>query len=340
MRKEASLKQWSELYGATTDLLALKPWTRYWDMDLIAVQSKSDAEPAFCSIMGRAGSCYGFGVYPGLEGLRDLKLVAGCGGTVLPTDYVMFEQSSLCCYCGDREEVPTQQRKIIKELGLKFRGRGNWVYFQSFKRRYTPWTPDENEVILLTNAFRAMTDVVIETDAKPISVDFENGDILWRTFDEKNNSWSTCGAPLPDVHKAYPDIILKDDLLKQRLKKQPRNTADIMMDFTYMNAAIADPKYDRPANPLLFLVMDTKSGMVIHTELMEPETPEIDAVLNYFISSVLQHGRMRVIRVRNPWVFSALSDVCALCGITLEEDSLEMVDDFLQSFKEHVRTGL
>lgn len=35
MRKEASTKQWEALYENTTRIKELKPWEKFWDMDLI-----------------------------------------------------------------------------------------------------------------------------------------------------------------------------------------------------------------------------------------------------------------------------------------------------------------
>lgn len=37
---------------------------------------------------------------------------------------MMYDQNCLTLSMGDRDEVPFQQKQIIKELGLKYRGRG------------------------------------------------------------------------------------------------------------------------------------------------------------------------------------------------------------------------
>ena len=38
MRKEASLEQWKTLYEAGTRIKELKPWEKFWDMDLIGIR--------------------------------------------------------------------------------------------------------------------------------------------------------------------------------------------------------------------------------------------------------------------------------------------------------------
>lgn len=47
----------------------------------------------------------------------------------LATDYVMFSQNNLTCYWGNREESTNKQRKNIKEMGYKYRGKNQWLYF-------------------------------------------------------------------------------------------------------------------------------------------------------------------------------------------------------------------
>lgn len=40
MATPATLEQWKELYDLAIEITKLKPWNSYWDMDLIAVETK------------------------------------------------------------------------------------------------------------------------------------------------------------------------------------------------------------------------------------------------------------------------------------------------------------
>ena len=42
MATPATLKQWKELYDLAIEITKLKPWNSYWDMDLIAVETKKN----------------------------------------------------------------------------------------------------------------------------------------------------------------------------------------------------------------------------------------------------------------------------------------------------------
>ena len=57
MATQATLEQWEELYDLAIEITKLKPWNAYWDMDLIAVETKKNEEPNFVSIMGKGGTC-------------------------------------------------------------------------------------------------------------------------------------------------------------------------------------------------------------------------------------------------------------------------------------------
>ena len=65
MATPATLEQWKELYDLAIEITKLKPWNSYWDMDLIAVETKKNEEPNFVSIMGKSGTCTGISVYRG-----------------------------------------------------------------------------------------------------------------------------------------------------------------------------------------------------------------------------------------------------------------------------------
>ena len=58
MRKEASLEQWKVLYEAATRIKELKPWEKFWDLDLIGIKYGEEEDTVFFSVLGRGGDCY------------------------------------------------------------------------------------------------------------------------------------------------------------------------------------------------------------------------------------------------------------------------------------------
>lgn len=336
MRKEAALEQWKELFSLGAELKALEPWKDFWDMDLIVICPESRKEPFFASIMGKGGSCYGISVYKGYEGLQDLEMLAATENGGIAGEYAMLEQTNLTLYLGDREEVPSDQKKVMKELGLKFRGKGEWIYFLSFKRRYVPFTPDAEEVEDLIAAYRGLTAAVNDFRENQIPVDYEKGEYIWSIYNEKEKAWKYEIHGLPDKgSKEYPIVELEDEILKKKLQKRPFVEGELQIDFVYLNQGVKEKGYDRPINPLLFLVVDGDSGMVVTANLLSPDEDEIDVTLSFFVQFIEQCGRIEVVSARNPWVFSALEDLCEYCGIQLVDEEMPEMEEALENMREY-----
>ena len=79
----------------------------------------------------------------------------------IPSDFAMACQNNLTCYWGNREEMSGEQRRIVKELGYKFRGRNQWLYFLSFKKGYFPYNMDQNEVRRMTSYLALLKDAIL-----------------------------------------------------------------------------------------------------------------------------------------------------------------------------------
>ena len=334
MRKEASLEQWKELYEAGLEIKDLKPWEYLWDMDLISIILPEMKEPCYCSVLGRSGECYGIITYTGSDGLRDFISIAECGENGMPAEYVMYEQSNLSCYFGNREEVPKEQKQVIKDLSLKFRGKNQWLYFESYKKGYTPYILDEKETMLLTKCLKQFILSIKAYKEQNISVDFEKGETLLHRYDGKKKQWVNKSAKLPFYENEYPILILEDEILKNKLKKQPKINAVLEIDMAYINSIITDKNYERPVNPKLLIMMDHLNDMVIGQHMLTPENNEIDIIINMFTDFVMKYGRPKQIIIRNPFIFSLLQDICEYCSISIVmRKLLRSVDSFLNEYR-------
>lgn len=70
-------EEWKVLYEAATRIGELKPWEKFWDLDLIGIRYGEEDDMVFFSILGRGGGCYGLVVYEGYEGLNSFAMSAG-----------------------------------------------------------------------------------------------------------------------------------------------------------------------------------------------------------------------------------------------------------------------
>lgn len=332
MRKEALLEQWKVLYETATRIKELRPWEKFYDMDLIGFRYGAEEDTIFCSILGRGGTCYGIAVYEGYEGLNSFLMVAMQQSMNLSPEYAMSCQKNLTCYWGNREELTDKQRKIIKDLGYSYRGKNQWLYFLSFEPGYWPYHMDAEEVTRMSKYLQYLESALRHYDDIDVKVDFENGNMLLFSADEEKNTSSLEEAPLPFTAFQFRNLIITDEELLADLAEAPKCKAVLEADILAMGAKVTDKKYIRPANPVLALLGDAASGMILHSEMAGPEDDPIAMLAETVIGFIFQYGAPKEIRVSNVIVGAGLEQICDVCGIKLRRiRKLQGLDSFRQS---------
>ena len=168
-------------------------------------------------------------------------------------------------------------------------------------------------------------------------IDFEGGAILMRHYDEEKELWFSNAAPNLCPKREYPKLVLQDDIIKAKMKRQNKIDAVLELDMAYLNKGISDKKYDRPMNAKLILLVDNVSGAVVGQEILAPDKDQVQAILNIFINFIMQYGKMNKICVRNPYIISIIEDLCKECDITIKKSKkLKALDMFLYEFRGHL----
>lgn len=334
MRKEASLEPWRELYEVATRIKELKPWEKFWDLDLIGVRNGAEEDTVFYSILGRGGDCYGITIYEGYEALNSFMMLTMQESMNLKPEYAMFNQKNLTCYWGNRNELTDKQRKIIKELGYSYRGKNQWLYFLSFEPGYYPYNMDEDEVLRMTTYLQNLEEALHYYYKHDINIDFESGNMFLLSFDKNKKTWNFGEAPLPFTFFQFGNLLITDEDLLSDLEKVPKCDAVLEADVSVLGASVADKKYDRPANPALSIIGDAKTGMVIKFEMIEPEEDAIVMLAEILIGFIFQFGAPKEIRVSNVIVEAGLEQICNVCGIKLRRiKRLQGLDEFLMGMQ-------
>lgn len=332
MRKEASLEEWRELYEVAIKIKELKPWEHLWDLDLFTLLLP-DSEPIVSSIMGKGGEFFGVGSYVGSEAIS--KFFDMLNKKNIPPEQMFRYQDDnvLMCYFGDREELTAKERKIIKDLGLKFRGKGNWIYFHSFKKGYAPYILDQDEVLQETEILKNLYMSLRSYIEIGLEVDFEGGNTLLRLYDSERDEWLNFESPIMFPEPEYMTPVIEDELLIANLKKQEQNKNIWEMDISYLGSFIRDKEYERPVNSRICVLAERKSGVVINQDMFYPIDDDIQVTLNMLISSIMRFGRPSKILVRDECFYHILKDLCERIKIKLEiKERLRAIDSFLTEF--------
>lgn len=254
----------------------------------------------------------------------------------LSTEYAMFSQNFLACYWGNREELSDKQREIIKELGYKYRGKNQWLYFMSFAAGYYPYNLNRDEVLRMTHYMELLAEALEAyhsyiVDAK---VDFKAGNLFSYSvnMDAGTRSWGA--EPIPFTSYQFSNLMLTDDELIEELKTISKTKYILEADIVYLGSSVNDKKYKRPANPRLCMIGDVTSGTILKADMAEPDEDANVSLAENLIGFILNYGAPKEIRVSNIIVESVLEQICKLAGIKLRRvKKLSVLSEFLDGMK-------
>jgi len=270
-KSEPSLKDWKSLYDAAIAFRKIEPWEWMKETDIFGVQNPQTGEVGYCCIMGEMGEVLAIAVYLGTEGLEGYLNIRR--GQIQPDDPdSLFIQNCLMLSFENRKLVQEDDREIINELGLKFRGKNAWPVFRRYEPGYFPWFLNRDEVLYMTNALQQATDICLrfKDDAKLFRAP-EKNQYLIRVAEEKNgrvfwkDEWRKPSLPEKKDQGFYKPV---DEVRIQRLKKTVKSTPAIWeIDFFYAPTPVLEG--ERPFFPYAIMIIDHDTGFILDMHLAE-----------------------------------------------------------------------
>ena len=255
----------------------------------------------------------------------------------LSVEYVMFSQKNLTCYWGNREELTDKQRKNIKEMGYKYRGKNQWLYFLSFEPGYYPYNLDQDEVVRMTNHFSNLELALRYYEDVQVDVDFENGEMYYFEFGKDKKTWNFGAKPLPFTSFQFGNLFITDEELLADLEDAPKCNAVLEMDIVILGVSVNDKKFERPANPAAYMIADAETGMMLKFDLQKPDEDAIVSLAEELIGFIFQCGAPKEIRVSNILVEAGLEQICQKCGIKLKRvRTLQAIEEFREGMQQFI----
>lgn len=330
MRIEATIAQWKQLYEVTTRIRELEPWNFLWDMDIIGIRVGDEPEnTVFYSILGRGGDCYGITVYEGYEAFNSFLMLTMRERMNLSVEYAMSNQMNLTCYWGNRDELTAKQREIIKELGYKFRGKNNWLYFLSREPGYYPFNLDQAEVVRMTEHMENLEMALTYYKKMDVQIEIGNGNMFSFVFSADTKTWQYGEEPLPFTGYHFGNLMITDEELLEELAKVPKGKFKLEADLRPMGASISDKGYDKPINPVMSILTEANTGLIISCDMNKPDEDAALELVETLIRFIFKAGAPREIRVSNMIVEAALEQICETCKIKLRRvKQLKEIDKF------------
>jgi len=197
-QEEVGIEEWRKLYQAAREFYELAPWEWVTDADMFGVQDPETGEIGYLCMLGNAGQVVGLVAYLGREGYDSYLRIRAADLETFDWELAVAQR---CLHLSfqDRDELTTRDLAVIRQLGLRFRGRGTWPVFRSLRPGYQPWYLEAGEARFLALALTQAQEVARRMADDPGLLDrVPPGYCLVRVLRDKGaDNWKDEWLPLP-----------------------------------------------------------------------------------------------------------------------------------------------
>lgn len=309
---EPTLDAWRRLYALMVQVKEMAPWEWMYESDVFAVQDPENQEFYFVSVMGNLGEHLSIAVYLGPRAYDRLLAFAEQTDESV-TGEELFEIAHLQASFEDRDQLTTQDRNTIKELGLKFRGKMAWPLFRSYRAGFAPWHLEADEVRILTLALEQLLDVAPRFGDEEIDFPEERSVFLIRVLGD-NGRWQDRIGTIPPAEPESVDIEIPKaaaDAVRRLRRSHNVFEADL-----FLMPGMFGERGRRPQIAYIFMVVDKASGAILAGETLHVEETFADMLAEVpkrmvdiclkmqGVPAEIQVGSERV-----EWLLSSLSSI-------------------------------
>jgi len=237
--------------------------------------------------MGSGGQVFGLCAYKGREGLDFyLRLIFD---ELDPEIYDIWAiQNALIAEFVNRQEMESEDLGVIKDLGLRFRGKNNYPQFRSHLPGYCPWFLKEDEAVYLTFALECACDFVARIENNPEVLEPPDGSHFFTYYpvegDEGDRFECRWDTPKPFKKKKVIVPPTNELQLKRIKNKNLRKDSSWEIGTFYTPSSIADK--DRPYWVRLCLIARQDGGFIVNMDPMDPEISEEEQIRATFLKAI------------------------------------------------------
>jgi hypothetical protein len=338
-RQDIPLQDWAALYEAAVEFRNLACWEWMVDSDLFGVENPETGEVGYCCVLGQLGEVLALNMYSGSEGLasyrrlHDASSAAMDEGSTVEGRFLLGTQVCLMASFERRSELHQNDLRIIRELGLKFRGKREWPMFRSYRPGFVPWFLTPPEVRFLPIALRQVIDVARRFREDPDLLEPPDGDTeLYLVRALERGTWTDRWRKPAPYESRKPDPLLDEmRLARIQQRKFPKRT-------TWHGACLLLPMIieegERPYYPWGFPVM-TDDGLALGIEVFKPG--EVEAKLPGSFLDLVEKLKYlpELLLVMGEDALPLLEPIAERLGFRIRQaDRLPTIEVFLNSMEE------
>lgn len=338
-----TLDEWRPLYDATIQIKSLAPWQWMTEDDVFGVQDPETGEIGYVSITGALGEHLSVIVYLGSLALLQLWNLKSNPELLEFYPEKIMEIRQLQASFEDRKVLTKRDRDVIKQLGLKFRGKKAWPMFRSIIPGYLPWQLTAWEARFLRHVLEQTLEVAPRLQTDPDALfseeDEENDLYLIRVPHQDGDEliWEDAWQEPAPAELAFPIDIPPQ--LGEHVLTLPKSEGSLEIDIFSLPARIQEHRDDRPYFPYVLLFVDHQSGFIFDTKFLSPE-PDWLTIWSQAPVAILElFARLgaipKTVYVRHDFLITMLNTLASILDFKVEPvlylEQLDEAKDFLMS---------
>jgi hypothetical protein len=320
------------LYALTARIKEIKPWEKFYDTEFILIHFPDRTEPVLCSIIGREKQSFGILVYPGFASILSLFRLNNEDAEMGNPFTMLGYQNFFSCQLGRRDELFSDERTRLKDLGISFRGKNDWVFFRKSMPGRLPWYINAAEADLLIQVLTRLIEACVCFEEGGVSVDFDD-EVLACRYSKKDKKWVIGAEKMPSVPVEMDEYrVDTGEVEPLRFKKQ--TGAAVEAETLFIPRIAGTDKEGVPVFIRITVLLDNETGAVLAQRVLPPDEDGNAALLNLLVDHIKTHGRPGTVMVRDEFTAAVLQDFCGKVNINMNyAKGMPMVDGF-------IRTGL
>jgi hypothetical protein len=293
-KQQPTLESWRALYQAAIAIKELKPWTFMEETEILGIEDPETGDLGFISVMGALGEHLSIAVYRGARGLTDFWEMQNLGDNMRVEDVMLTPQ--LQASFEDRNQLTKDDRAIIKELGLTFRGRQAWPHFRSYEPGYLPEQVNADEARLLTFALEQLAVMAPRIQEDPDLLMPEGPDdylIRVRQTGDQGSDWQDEIRTVPPYNPPHMTVSVANSTMHSLLAL-PLHENTVEADLFMLSGGIGE-RDERPRVGFCLLLVESKNGFILGSELLTAEdtTDEMHRQVPSVLFGILERVQLR-----------------------------------------------
>lgn len=313
--------EWQALYAAADQFKKAKCWEWMAEDDLFGVKDPESDVIAFCCIMGAGGEHQALAAYSGPAGLNSYLELADPDNDNDDFDK-MFSQKCLMGSFEDREMLEKEDLKIIKDLGLRYRGQNQWPVFRSYEPGFSPWFINAAQCRFLTYIFQQALEVSlrVRSNQNLLGAPSQFNFLVRTPAGKQPFSWTDEYHTIEPEPTNYVSVEIANEIMLKKLrslKTQPGLTLEA--DVFYLPAPVREE--GRPYLPLVAFLLDHNQKMIIGYEMFREIQTQGFRCLDLLVRHIFKIGKLPAkLLVSQERSYYLYEKICGQLGISLERN--------------------